>query len=203
MSIKKKPIKRDKAASMKRISDAALEIFSTNTYETASTKKIAEKAGLNSALIFNYFGSKLGLFKYVFNEAKGRNPGFQIEYQSKETLEDELKTFAEDQTKMLISRREALRSMLFLRNYENTYSLDGAYSERGKVIKSRIEHFIAIGAIDDHFDMDAMIDSFIHMLDGMILTFCIYSNESKEYLMEKISPLIEIICHDLKSGARD
>lgn len=202
MPNKRKPIKRDKAASMKKICDAALEVFSTHTYETASTKKIAEKAGLNSALIFNYFGSKLGLFKYVFNEVKGKNTGFQIEYQLKESFEEELKTFAEAQTEMLISRREALRSMLFLRNYENTYYLDGAYSERGAIMKSRIEYFISLDAIDTHIDIDTLIDSFIHMLDGMILTFCIYSNESKEYLMEKISPLIEIICKDLKSGAK-
>ena len=41
---------------------AAAELFSARGYDGASTRDIAEKAGVNVALINRYFGSKAKLF---------------------------------------------------------------------------------------------------------------------------------------------
>lgn len=54
------------------IINAALNEFSKQPYEAASTNKIVKEAGISKGLIFHYFGNKknlyLFLFDYVFNK---------------------------------------------------------------------------------------------------------------------------------------
>ena len=45
--------------------DAALEIFSENGFNGATTKAIAEKAGVNEVTLFRHFGNKEALFNAV------------------------------------------------------------------------------------------------------------------------------------------
>ena len=55
--------KRDAEATADRILSAAQQVFHERGYEGATTREIAERAGVNLALIKRYFGSKLGLFE--------------------------------------------------------------------------------------------------------------------------------------------
>ena len=57
------PRRRDAAATAERILRAAQEVFHEKGYEGATTREIADRAGVNLALIKRYHGSKLGLFK--------------------------------------------------------------------------------------------------------------------------------------------
>jgi TetR/AcrR family transcriptional regulator, regulator of cefoperazone and chloramphenicol sensitivity len=51
----------------RRILDTALEIFASEGYEGASTRLLAERAGVNLPAIQYYFGSKEGLFRAVID----------------------------------------------------------------------------------------------------------------------------------------
>lgn len=57
-----KPTRRGAKATSEAIVQAAAELFSARGYDAASTRDIAEKAGVNVALINRYFGSKARLF---------------------------------------------------------------------------------------------------------------------------------------------
>ena len=57
------PRQRDAAATAERILRAAQEVFHDKGYEGATTREIADRAGVNLALIKRYYGSKLGLFE--------------------------------------------------------------------------------------------------------------------------------------------
>ena len=46
-----------------RILDSARELFATAGYDQTSIRGVAEKAGVDPALVMHYFGSKEGLFK--------------------------------------------------------------------------------------------------------------------------------------------
>ncbi len=48
-----------------RILNSAMEEFSKNTYEQASTNRIVEKAGISKGSLFNYFKSKQMLYEYL------------------------------------------------------------------------------------------------------------------------------------------
>ena len=50
-----------------RMINAALKIFSINGYKHASTDDIVTEAGISKGLLFHYFGSKLGLYTFLYD----------------------------------------------------------------------------------------------------------------------------------------
>lgn len=53
---------------MRKILDAALELFGTVGYESTSISKIAAKAGVSKGLIYNYFESKDDLLRKLIDD---------------------------------------------------------------------------------------------------------------------------------------
>lgn len=49
-----------------RMINAALKIFALNGYQKASTDDIVKEAGISKGLLFHYFGSKAGLYIFVY-----------------------------------------------------------------------------------------------------------------------------------------
>lgn len=50
-----------------RMINAALKIFAINGYKHASTDDIVAQAGISKGLLFHYFGSKLGLYEFLYD----------------------------------------------------------------------------------------------------------------------------------------
>lgn len=49
-----------------RFINAALKLFAENGYRKASTDEIVRQAGISKGLLFHYFGSKQGLYEFVY-----------------------------------------------------------------------------------------------------------------------------------------
>ncbi|MFD9424337.1 MULTISPECIES: TetR/AcrR family transcriptional regulator [unclassified Streptomyces] len=60
--------RRDAAATRERLLDAARDLFAERGYQRATVRAIAERAGVNQALLFRYFGSKQALLTEVVAE---------------------------------------------------------------------------------------------------------------------------------------
>ncbi len=50
-----------------RMINAALKVFAMGGYKHASTDDIVGEAGISKGLLFHYFGSKLGLYSFLFD----------------------------------------------------------------------------------------------------------------------------------------
>ena len=50
-----------------RLINAALKVFGMRGYQFASTDDIVREAGISKGLLFHYFGSKLGLYSFVYD----------------------------------------------------------------------------------------------------------------------------------------
>ncbi len=50
-----------------RMINAALKIFAANGYKHASTDDIVAEAGISKGLLFHYFGSKIGLYTFLYD----------------------------------------------------------------------------------------------------------------------------------------
>ena len=50
-----------------RMINAALKAFAINGYKRASTDDIVKDAGISKGLLFHYFGTKLGLYEFVYD----------------------------------------------------------------------------------------------------------------------------------------
>jgi AcrR family transcriptional regulator len=53
---------RDSAATRRALLTAARELFAELGYDATTVRAVADRAGVNQALLFRYFGSKRGLF---------------------------------------------------------------------------------------------------------------------------------------------
>jgi AcrR family transcriptional regulator len=56
------PRVRDSAATRRALLDAARELFATDGFDATTVRAVADRAGVNQALLFRYFGNKEGLF---------------------------------------------------------------------------------------------------------------------------------------------
>lgn len=65
-----RPSKRDRAATMEKLLQAATEVFSKLGYDGATTKEVAKRAKVNEALIQRYFDGKEGLLYAVMDRFK-------------------------------------------------------------------------------------------------------------------------------------
>jgi AcrR family transcriptional regulator len=63
---------RDAEAARRTILAAAQEVFARDGFDGARIDAIAEAAGYNKSLIFQYYGDKLGLYQAVVARMKGR-----------------------------------------------------------------------------------------------------------------------------------
>ena len=50
-----------------RIINAALKIFALQGYRHGSTDDIVREAAISKGLLFHYFGSKLGVYRFVYD----------------------------------------------------------------------------------------------------------------------------------------
>lgn len=50
-----------------RMINAALKLFAQNGYRHASTDDIVREAGISKGLLFHYFGSKIGVYSFVYD----------------------------------------------------------------------------------------------------------------------------------------
>ena len=62
----------------RRILETALEVFAAEGYEGASTRQLAERAGVNLPAIQYYFGSKEGLFRAVIDSIIERTESHMV-----------------------------------------------------------------------------------------------------------------------------
>lgn len=66
---RKTPIRRDAAASKRRILEAALKEFSDKGRDGARIEAIAQRASVSKPMLYNYFGDKEGLYEAALREA--------------------------------------------------------------------------------------------------------------------------------------
>ncbi len=66
--IKRKRRKRDKDGTQKKLMEAAVHLFASEGYDGATTKAVAEEAGVAEALIQRYFKGKQGLLMALMKD---------------------------------------------------------------------------------------------------------------------------------------
>jgi AcrR family transcriptional regulator len=95
-----------------RIIEAAVEIGSRVGYARATTKAIAEAAGVNEITLFRHFGNKANLFSAAIEQYGGPALAPAIETQLSGEYRQDLMVIGHIFIKVLFERREMLRLLL-------------------------------------------------------------------------------------------
>jgi AcrR family transcriptional regulator len=95
-----------------RILDAAVEVGSRLGYAQATTKAIADAAGVNEVTLFRHFGTKENLFSEAIDEYGGPALAPVLEQQMTGDYRQDLMTYGRVVFSLLLERREILQLML-------------------------------------------------------------------------------------------
>ena len=127
-----------------RMINAALKIFGMRGYQFASTDDIVKEAGISKGLLFHYFGSKLGLYSFVYD--------YSVRFMSlelKAAVDDKESNFFTLQKQIESGKLQVLKNypcmQLFLEkcNTENTKEALLAIEEKKNELTGLYESFDA------------------------------------------------------------
>lgn len=97
-----------------RLIDAAISIFGECGFRGATTRRIADAAGVNEVTIFRLFGSKSALLEEAVRQSEGRaiRPTHTELPEDPGDPETELETWARDHWRAMRDRRSVIRKMM-------------------------------------------------------------------------------------------
>lgn len=151
-----------------RMINAALKIFALNGYKHASTDDIVREAGISKGLLFHYFGSKLGLYSFIYD--------YSVKYMNLE-LSTGVSKEETDFFKLLIqietSKLQVLKNYPYMQQFLNSASREDvkeallATEEKKEVIK---ETYSAIFERTDNslFSPDIDLEKLTLMLNYVV-----------------------------------
>lgn len=195
----KTPKKRDQKSTKEKLLKAALDIFSKEGYDAATTRNIAKKAGVNESLIHRYFETKAGLFvalKQQFRESVVND--FLENYPESETIQQELINFLKfrltrTRKNKKFFKMSVARSMVDAKLKEDIQ----AYARmKPAALMERFEHFRQKGQIRK----DIVLDDFINVLHTVAFGTSILSQAVECLEQEEADRLIETAADLLTKG---
>jgi AcrR family transcriptional regulator len=95
-----------------RILEAAAQVFGEQGYARATTRALADAAGVNEVTLFRHFGSKKNLFAAVVEQFGGPAVTTALEAQFTGELRHDLHAFGRGLLQVMLERQDALRLML-------------------------------------------------------------------------------------------
>ena len=149
--------RRDKAATKQALLKAGLETFAARGYDAATTRAVAEAAGVNEQLIQRYFGGKAGLLLAILDSTEERSacplapPASCVEAEIAAFLEGSIErtSSAGDFCRVVLSRAivDPAVAQLMRRHFIET---------RAPALRERLERLRRQGLIDRSADLDAI-----------------------------------------------
>src|SRR5579864_6794304 len=102
----------EKAATRKRIVDAAMALFRGRGFEATTTRDIAREAGIATGTLFNYFDTKEAIIGQLADEAMGQARANTANPAADATLEEELFALVAAQLRQLKPLRKFITPLL-------------------------------------------------------------------------------------------
>lgn len=184
MAQKRPKIKvKDRSISEQKLIEAADEIFSKHGFDGATTREIANRAGLNLALIARYFDGKYGLLLAVLDRKINAERPAMISEEPKETFTEECISYASyrffemtnDLNFFKIVIAKFLTDEKFLKQFQETISLE----PKDEGIVERFKLFVKQKKASPKLNIREFLDS----LERQILSLVLF-----EVIMKRAEP---------------
>lgn len=184
--VKKPTVKaKDRKASEEKLLQAAEYVFSKHGYQGATTRMIAEKAGLNLALINRYFDGKFGLLLKII-ETKAHECQ-ALQYEPQDNLIDEfdcyiemsLKQFFEGLSLFKIVLVQYLTDPKFLKKFKDIAEL----FQNDQQLNARIKKLIEDKKVSPQFPHEMVVKAIDDMIFGQIVGETLLFNTSMDVLL--------------------
>ncbi|KAA1395310.1 TetR/AcrR family transcriptional regulator [Aeromicrobium ginsengisoli] len=177
-----------------QILDIASEQFGTHGFAATSVATVADKAGISKPLIYNYFGSKEGLYEACLDRGGS-------------LLADEIERIARGEAVGIERGMATLAGMFTLLEpqpylwrlfFDPTAPSTGAiadsiagYAERiGKLADEGVTELMRLAGNDDPLDISAMTAVWLGIVDSLMNWWMEHPEESAEQMMQRCMRLL-------------
>lgn len=162
--------KRDRQRTEAKLFQAGVEVMSALGYEAATTKRIAEAAGVNEQLIARYFGGKEGLLVAILRSyTKSELARERSAHPPAERLEDEIAGFLAEAD--FAPERECFARLALGRAVVDSEVAEAINALRREcytpLLVERLRAHRARGAIDSAADLALAADVLVHLRLGL------------------------------------
>ncbi|MDR3434356.1 MAG: TetR/AcrR family transcriptional regulator [Rouxiella aceris] len=197
-----KPGKKNHSDVAAILLDSAFDLFANQNYSSVRIKDIAKATGLNSALIYYYFGSKEDLFLKVI-EAAVEKAFLQFDTIAANSASPKQILFSWIEIHILqftLMQKLAKISLDYANTHEHMTNIDKAikkfYEKESVVLKNTLKEGIAAGQFREvnPADMSMFISTF---LDGVLFRSVMFPsfkykhaiNCMREFVLEHLEPV--------------
>jgi AcrR family transcriptional regulator len=177
-----------------QILDVASEQFGTHGFAGTSVATVADLAGISKPLIYNYFGSKEGLFEACLDRG-GALLADEIERIARGDavgVERGLQTLGGMFT--LLEDRRHLWRLFFDATAPRTGSIADAltlYADRiGKIAEEGVAELMGLAGNDDALDVSAMTSVWLGIVDSLMNWWVDHPDESAEQMTRRCARLL-------------
>jgi AcrR family transcriptional regulator len=177
-----------------QILDIASEQFGTHGFAATSVATIADKAGISKPLIYNYFGSKEGLYEACLDRG-GALLADEIERIARGEavgIERGMATLAGMFT--LLEPQPYLWRLFFDQTAPSTGPIADSvalYAERiGKLADEGVTELMGLAGNDDPLDISAMTALWLGIVDSLMNWWMEHPDESAEQMVQRCMRLL-------------
>lgn len=195
-----------------RILDTAVDEFADHGFKQASVNRIVQKLGIAKGSIFQYFGTKEGLFNFIFNHA------VELVRQSLRQVKQETAEadFFERIEQSLMAGVRFIRKhpkvyriylkMIFQEDFPlRTEFLQQVHLFSAEYLKPLVERGVARGELRPELNVDLAVFFLDALMDRFLQAHCVsfldagagLYQASEEVLEAKVLALIEILQHGM------
>jgi TetR/AcrR family transcriptional regulator, regulator of cefoperazone and chloramphenicol sensitivity len=162
--------RRDREATKQALLAAGVEVFAEQGYDAATTRAVAQAAGVNEQLIQRYFGGKAGLLLAIierFREGERRCCALPPPCAS---LEDEIRGFLQFQLEHVAAAGNVFKVALYrsLCDPEVACAIGRQFAEtRVALLQRRLEALRERGLIEEGADLEAAATALASLSFGL------------------------------------
>jgi AcrR family transcriptional regulator len=156
------------AESRQKLIDAAVSVFGEYGFRGATTRRIAESAGVNEVTLFRLFGSKGALLEEAVREsqtATARRADAHLPDEPAE-VEAELTAWAREQWRSMRERRAVIRKMMG--EVEEHPHISACLTEGWERIHGAVTRYLERLRERRQIDPDVSIQTAVAMLNGVL-----------------------------------
>ena len=149
--------RRDREATKQALLAAAVEVFAEHGYDAATTRAVAQAAGVNEQLIQRYFGGKAGLLLAIIERFGEQERSCCALPPPCASVEAEIRGFLEYQLEHIAAVGDVFKVALYrsLSDPEVACAIGRQFAEtRIPLLRQRLEALRARGLVDAQADLD-------------------------------------------------
>lgn len=134
-----------------RMINAALKVFALQGYRHASTDDIVREAAISKGLLFHYFESKLGLYRFIYD--------YSVRYMNlelKSTVDAKEKDLFEVVKQTECAKMHAMRGYPYMQQFLNRSMAEDSYEALLSIEEKRVSLEETYAAINEQIDYEAL-----------------------------------------------